>query len=189
LKRNAVWTGLRCLGNGGWHIPVCSIVSAAALAGCATPRDIEPYGYSCTHGLTFQARLYQDMVALDGARGHDLLPRMKDGADGSFQFGNERLTAVFGLGQGKRLATLRYADIPQTIYCERAQVVLGRPAPEPSAAPRLGGASAPGGGADALPPLAVSKVPGPRPKAPPEPPDPKDIVYTNIRFGGGPGYN
>ena len=113
FKNRAVWGDCRWHTNGKWTI----LLAISLLAGCATPRDIDPYGYSCTHGLTFQARLYQDMVALDGARGHDLLPRLKDGADGSFQFGNERLTAVFGLGVDKRLATLRYADIPQTIYC------------------------------------------------------------------------
>ena len=151
------------------------VAAVGLLNGCATPRDIEPFGYACTHGLTFQARLYKDMVALDGARGHDLLPRLKDGADGSFQFGNERVQAAFGLGLDKRLATLRYVDIPQTIHCERASVRFGQaPASAPSA-PQT--------------PLAVSTVGGPKPALPPEPPDPKDVVHTNIRFGGGPGYN
>lgn len=164
---------------GGRHcILVIAVATAGMLNGCATPRDIEPFGYACTHGLTFQARLYKDMVALDGARGHDLLPRLKDGSDGSFQFGNERVQAAFGLGLDKRLATLRYVDIPQTIHCERASV-------------RFGQAPANGASAPSAPqtPLSVSTVGGPRPKLPPEPPDPKDVVHTNIRFGGGPGYN
>lgn len=168
---------------------ILPLLCTSLLAGCATPRDIAPYGYACTHGLSFQARLYQDMVALDGARGHDLLPRQKDGPDGSYRFANERLEAVFGLGQGRRLATLRYADIPQTIHCARARIDLGRPAPALTATPRLAGASSAADDGDALPPLAISNVPGPRPKAPPEPPDPKDVIHTNIRFGGGPGHN
>ncbi|WP_157667458.1 hypothetical protein [Comamonas serinivorans] len=161
------------------------------LAACTTPRDIAPYGYACTHGLTFQARLYQDMVALDGARGHDLLPRLKDGSDGSFQFGNDRVTAVFGLGLDRRLATLRYADIPQAIHCERAQVQLGHApvALSGGLAPALSPASASAGAGSALPPLAVSPVAGPKAKAPPEPPAPEDMQYTNIRFGGGPAPN
>ena len=167
--------------NGRHCILVISVLTAGVLSGCATPHDIEPFGYACTHGLTFQARLYKDMVALDGARGHDLLPRLKDGADGSFQFGNERVQAAFGLGLDQRLATLRYVDIPQTIHCERASVRFGQtPA---SAAGAASVASAP------QTPLAVSNVGGPKPKLPPEPPDPKDVVHTNIRFGGGPGYN
>ena len=165
---------------------------AGALAGCATtPRDIESFGYACTHGLTFQARLYSDMVALDGARGHDLLPRDKDGPDGSFRFGNARVQAVFGLGVDKRLATLRYVDIPQTIHCERANIQFGKAPAALRGAALTGTVPAAPGASDsaALPPVSVSKVPGPRPPQPPEPPDPKDVIYTNIRFGGGPGYN
>ena len=170
----------------------CILLMCLALIGgltaCATPRDIESFGYACTHGLTFQARLYSDMVALDGARGHDLLPRAKDGPDGSFRFGNERVQAVFGLGVDKRLATLRYVDIPQTIHCERANIQFGKtPAALRGAA--LSGAVPGASDGSAMPPVSVSKVPGPRPPQPPEPPDPKDVIYTNIRFGGGPGYN
>ena len=164
------------------------IALAVTLTACATPRDIESFGYSCTHGLTFQARLYSDMVALDGARGHDLLPRVKDGADGSFRFGNERVQAVFGLGVDKRLATLRYIDIPQTIHCERANIQFGK-APAALRGAALSGAVPGASDSSALPPVSVSKVPGPKPPQPPEPPDPKDVIYTNIKFGGGPGYN
>ena len=165
------------------------MVLMGVLAGCAsTPRDIESFGYACTHGLTFQARLYSDMVALDGARGHDLLPRVKDGADGSFRFGNERVQAVFGLGVDKRLATLRYIDIPQTIHCERANIQFGK-APAALRGAALSGAEPGASDSSALPPVSVSKVPGPKPPQPPEPPDPKDVIYTNIKFGGGPGYN
>ena len=182
----------------------CALGLTLALAGCATPRDIEAFGFACTHGLTFQARLYSDMVALDGARGHDLLPREKDGPDGSLRFGNQRVQAVFGLGMDRRLATLRYADIPQTIHCERANVQFGKlpaalrgPALTGAVPAAAAGSVAPGSAAPesaasdsaALAPIRASQVPGQKPKLPPEPPDPKDVIYTNIRFGGGPGYN
>ena len=178
----------RQISGGRCRILLIVMALAGALAGCATPRDIDSFGYACTHGLTFQARLYSDMVALDGARGHDLLPREKDGADGSFRFGNDRVKAVFGLGVDKRLATLRYVDIPQTIHCERANVQFGK-APAALRGAALSGAAPGASDSAALPPVSVSKVPGPRAPQPPEPPDPKDVIYTNIKFGGGPGPN
>ena len=159
--------------RGRWRVGLVAL-GLSVLGACATHDDgsggVPAYAYGCTHGLAFQARLYKDMVVLEGGRGHDQLPRKKDGAHGSYVFGNERLTAEFGLGLRRQLATLRYVDIPDTIQCERQRVAFG---------------DDPGGELTDLPELRVSRIEGPKPK-PVLTPAERARVDSNIRFGDGP---
>ena len=146
----------------------------AALAGCALPPDAPVLGYSCTHGLAFQARLYADLALLEGGRGFDRLPRLPDGAGGVLRYGQDgRVLAEFGLGTERQLAQLRYAGIPDAIQCQRldSQPLAGL-------LPRASGAAAAADGRPAAPPVQASEQPAPRPRPPPQPEAP---IFTNIR--------
>ena len=141
---------------------ICLIV-VGALTGCAALRDAPRLAYQCPQGLSFEARLYEDMALLDGQRGHAVLERQPaEGAQaaGELIYRDPTLTAEFGLGVDQRLVRLSYAGIPEAVTCTRVAPAAGQPAAPVRAAPR----------------------PGPRN---PPPYDPDAPVQTNIRFGDG----
>lgn len=143
---------------------------AAALAGCATPPDAPRLAYQCPRGLSFEARLYQDMALLEGLRGHAVLQRVaadgeansSAGHEAALQYADPTVRASFALGLQQRLVRLDYTGIPDPVYCERAPAADGAPPAPVQAAARAG----------PRPPQIFN------PAAPPR---------TNIRTGGGRG--
>ena len=129
------------------------------LAGCAGLRDAPRLAYQCPEGLSFEARLYEDMALLDGQRGHAVLERLPHPRADELLYSDPTLTADFGLGVDQRLVRLSYAGIPEAVTCTRV-APAGQPAAPVRAAPRLG------------------------PRNPP-PFDPDAPVQTNIRTGDG----
>ena len=129
------------------------------LSGCASLRDAPRLAYQCPEGLSFEARLYEDMAMLDGQRGHAVLERLPHQRADELIYGDPTLTADFGLGVDQRLVRLTYAGIPEAVTCTRV-APAGQPAAPVRAAPRLG------------------------PRNPP-PCDPNAPVQTNIRTGDG----
>lgn len=130
------------------------------LVGCAAVRDAPRLVYHCPNGLGFEARLYQDMAVLEGARGHVVLERLPHQRDDELLYADPTLVADFGLGVDRRLVRLTYTGSPETVYCERVPAADGVDAP----------------------PVQAASRPGPRN---PPPFDPDAPVETNIRSGDG----
>ena len=137
-----------------------SMMTAAALPACTTWQDAPRLTYHCGTDLGFEARLYQDMAILEGARGHAVLVRLPHEETEGPVYADETVRAWFGLGVNGRLARLDYTSIPEPVYCERA-ITAGEDQGV-HAADRLG------------------------PRPPPPPPDPNAPIQTNIRTGEGP---
>ena len=116
---------------------VCASVLPLLLAGCAALRDAPRLTYQCPEGLSFEARLYQDMALLDGQRGHAVLERLPHQRDDELIYGDATLVADFGLGIDQRLVRLTYAGIPEPMTCTRG-AAAGQPDGPVRAAPRLG---------------------------------------------------
>jgi hypothetical protein len=131
------------------------------LAGCAAMLDAPRLAYQCPNGMSFEARLYEDMARLEGLRGHAVLERVAAKDDeATLQYADPTVQAQFGLGVGQRLVRLVYTGIPEPVYCQRAPTVSGAtPAP-----------------------IQATGHPGPRP---PPPFNPDAPVQTNIRIGDG----
>ncbi|MFV0679902.1 hypothetical protein [Ottowia sp.] len=139
-------------------------VVLSSVAGCAGVHYTPVLVYHCPQQLDFEARLYQDMALLEGARGHAVLSRQPPApgeAEHSPRYADATVRAVFGLGFDQRLARLDYTDIPEPVYCQRT----------------VGDAEQP------LPPVRASWERGPRP---PAPFDPSAPVQTNVRTDHGP---
>jgi len=148
---------------------LCLAGCAAALAGCAAGLDAPRLAYQCPRGLSFEARLYQDMALLEGLRGHLVLERVaasgEAGAPASheaaLQYADPTVRASFALGLDQRLVRLDYTGIPDPVYCERAPA-LDNAAPAP---------------------VQAAARPGPRP---PRTFNPGGApTRTNIRIGNG----
>ncbi|MEZ5606634.1 MAG: hypothetical protein R3E52_05790 [Burkholderiaceae bacterium] len=135
------------------------LLPVALLAGCASLRDAPRLAYQCPEGLSFEARLYQDMALLDGQRGHAVLERLPHRKADELAYADPTLTADFGLGIDRRLVRLSYAGIPEAVTCTRVVPTGGSDTPV-RAAPRRG------------------------PRNPP-PFDPDAPIQTNIRTGDG----
>ena len=139
-------------------------VLASVLVACANINYTPVQSYRCPQNLDFEARLYNDMALLEGARGFAVLERQPaaEGESGRTpRYADATVRAHFGLGVDQRLARLDYTDIPEPVYCERAPAADG---------------SAP-------PPVRASQEKGPRP-----PPsfNPNPSVETNVRTDHGP---
>ncbi len=137
------------------------LASALLLTACAAMFDAPRLRYQCPNALGFEARLYQDMAILEGARGHAVLERVpgEDADDAAPRYADPTVQAQFGLGVDGRLVRLDYARIPEPVYCTHTA------APEEAAAP-----------------LRAAPRLGPRP---PPPFNPDAPVETNIRLGDG----
>lgn len=136
-------------------------IAIGTLSACAALRDAPRLAYECPNGLSFEARLYEDMALLEGQRGHVVLERLPHQRADELLYSDPTLIADFGLGLGQRLVRLTYTDIPEPVTCTRA----------PTAA------------AAAEAPVRAAPRPGPRN---PPPFDPNAPVQTNIRTGEGP---
>ena len=137
-----------------------ALLAVLALAGCAAVRDAPRLAYQCPNGLSFEARLYQDMAMLDGQRGHVVLERLPHQREDELIYSDPTVIADFGLGVDRRLVRLSYTNIPEPVTCTRVAPADGQPHAPVRAAPR----------------------PGPRN---PPPYDPNAPVETNIRTGDG----
>lgn len=133
------------------------LIALAGLIGCANLGSAPKLVFQCAHDLQFEAQLYEDMALIEGKRGHVVLPRVAD-ETGALRYADTAMQAEFGLGLQKKLALLRYANIPGDVFCKQA--------------------------AEQTIPVQVHASPGPRP--PPPRPDPHAPVQTNIRLGDGP---
>ena len=87
-----------------------------ALAGCAALEPGPAYAYSCTHGLSFQARLYADMAVLEAATGSDALATCADYLP-EIVVVDARLPDMAAEDLIRRIATLDPGYKPQIILC------------------------------------------------------------------------
>jgi hypothetical protein len=138
-----------------------ALASCLLLTACAAMLEAPRLAYQCPLGLSFEARLYQDMALLEGLRGHAVLERQTaTGDENALYYADATVQAQFGLGVDQRLARLLYTGIPEPVYCARAPTTSGVPPIPVQAAERA----------------------GPRP---PPPFNPDAPIRTNIRTGDG----
>lgn len=144
-------------------------VAVFLLASCALKQDAPRLLYLCDNDLSFEARLYRDMVLIEGQRGHVVLEReLESLKEDELKYADNNLKAQFGLGDQGRLVRLDYRNIPQAVYCQRLQRAgeddAGQTPSELSAVQAFDGA-------------------GPRP---PVPFDPFAPIQTNVQTEFGP---